>query len=299
MKIKHLRIVVLSHLAVGFLLNCVGCSPVPSADPIGQDSPVFTQTTDINQDSVINFDLSPELHIRQIDEGAYVIRHDFPWPANSLLMEMANGDLVWAGATYTPQAADEVLAWVQDTFGDRQMIAINTGYHVDNLGGNAALMAQEIPVYGSDMTVRLLEERGESTRQLMLDMMKNSAKESVIIAHQEIPYQPPTQVFPLQDGLELQFGDEKIVVFYPGPSQAPDKVVVYFPNQKILFGGCMILSADQVGNTADADIPAWIEAVKTLEQFPVEFVIPGHGDRIDEDLITHTIEVLEKTQSFE
>lgn len=296
MKTKRLRIVGLSLLAGSFLLNWVGCSPVPSVDPNVQDSASFTATTIINPDSAMNLDLSPELHIRQINQGAYVIAHDFPWPANSLLMEMASGDLVWVGSTYTPQAADEVLAWVKDTFGNRQLIAINTGYHVDNLGGNAALMAQAIPIYGSDRTVELLVERGEATRQLMLDMMKNSAKESVITAHREIPYLPPTQVFPIKDGLELQFGDEKIVVFYPGPSQAPDKVVVYFPQQKILFGGCVILSADQVGNTADADMPAWIEAVKTLQQFPVDFVIPGHGDRIDQDLINHTIDVLEKTQ---
>jgi hypothetical protein len=255
-----------------------------------------TPTTIYDPDVAIHLDLSPDLHIRQIDQGAYVITHDFPWPANSLLMEMANGELVWVGSTYTPQAANQVLAWVKYTFGDRQLVAINTGYHVDNLGGNAALMAQDIPVYGSDMTVKLLEERGEATRQLMLDMMKNSANESVIKTHREIPYLPPTRSFPIQDGLELQFGDEKIEVFYPGPSQAPDKVVVYFPQQKILFGGCMILSADQVGNTADADISLWIEAVKTLDRFPAEIVIPGHGDRIDKDLIPHTIEVLEKTQ---
>ena len=296
MKNTRLRRYALYLFAGSFLLTCVGCSPVPSVDSLGQDSALLTPQTIFDTDSAMNLKLSPELHIRQIDQGAYVITHDYPWPANSLLLEMDNGVLVWVGSTYTPQAAEEVLAWVQGTFGDRQMIAINTGYHVDNLGGNAALMAQNIPIYGSDMTVKLLEERGDETRQLMLDMMKNSAKESVINAHREIPYLPPTQVFPLKDGLELQFGEEKILVIYPGPSQAPDKVVVYFPQHKILFGGCMILSADQVGNTADADIPAWIEAVKTLQQFPVEFVIPGHGERIDPELISHTIEVLEKTQ---
>ncbi len=284
----------LCFIVGGLLLICVGCSPVVPADPITEDLSISTQTTVFNPDSAISLDLNPELHIRQIDHGVYVITHDFPWPANSLLMVMTNQDLVWVGSTYTPQAADEILAWVQGTFGDRQLIAINTGYHVDNLGGNAALIAKNIPVYGSDMTVKLLEERGEATRHLLLEMMRNSAEESVINTHREIQYLPPTHVFPLLEGLELQFGEEKIIVFYPGPSQAPDKVVVYFPQQKILFGGCMILSAEQVGNTADADISAWVKAVKNLQQFPTKIVIPGHGDRIDIELINHTIEVLEK-----
>jgi len=261
------------------------------------DSALFTPTAIIfNPDTANPLDLGPELHIRQIASGVHEITHDFPWPANSLLVEMTNGDLIWVGSTYTPQAANQILSWIQETFGERKLIAINTGYHVDNLGGNAALIDKKIPIYGSDLTVKLLEERGETTRQLMLDMMKNNAKESMINVHREIPYLPPTQVFPIQEGLTLHFAEEQIEIIYPGPSQAPDKVVVYFPQRRILFGGCMILSADQAGNTAEADISEWIEAAKTLQQFPLEFVIPGHGDRIDPELINHTIEVLEKTQ---
>lgn len=97
--------------------------------------------------------------------GAFEITHTLPWPANSLLVEMAEGTLVLAGTPYSPEATKEVLTWARARFGERKLVAINNGFHVDNLGGNAALLEASIPVYGSDLTVTLLRERGEPTRQ--------------------------------------------------------------------------------------------------------------------------------------
>lgn len=67
------------------------------------------------------------------------------------------------------------------------------------------------------------------------------------------------------------------------PSPAP---------RKLLFGSCMILSGDAVGNTADADMAAWPIAIRKLQGLPVDVVVPGHGDRLDPGLIQHTLDVL-------
>jgi metallo-beta-lactamase class B len=264
-------------------------------DILYQDTtqPIEARTEDLF--TPMPLDLSAELHIREVQPGAYEITHDFPWPANSLLVEMANGDFVWAGSTYTPEAANQVLDWLEATFGQRKLIAINTGYHVDNLGGNAALIDRGIPVYGSELTVQLLQEKGQATRLLLIDMMTPS-QAAYAQAYSEIPYLPPTEIFPIEEGLHLSFGDEQVEVIYPGPSQAPDKVAVYFPQRKLLFGSCMILSTDKVGNTADADIPSWITAIHQLEAYEVEVVVPGHGDRLDVELIQHTLDVLQSGQ---
>ena len=236
-------------------------------------------------------DLAPDLYLRQIGEGAYVITHVFPWPANSLLVEMADGALVLAGTPYTPAATETVLAWASRQFGPRRIVAINPGYHVDNLGGNQALRAAGIAVYGSDLTVQLLAERGEKTRRLTLQAIGDVASPAYS-AHAHLRFEPPDHVFPLREGLELRFGDERVRVFFPGPSQAPDKVVVYFAARRLLFGGCLILAGDRPGNTADADLAQWPESVRRLAQFPADVVVPGHGDRLDPGLIQHTLDVL-------
>jgi glyoxylase-like metal-dependent hydrolase (beta-lactamase superfamily II) len=184
------------------------------------------------------------------------------------------------------------LDWIERRFGKRHIIAINPGYHVDNLGGNAALLHRYIPVYGSDLTLDLLWNRRKQARQMILEMLKDTPNESYIQAHATIPYQAPNHRFPIPQGLKFSFGKDEVQVYYPGPSQAPDKVAVYFSRQKILFGSCMILGGDQIGNTADADLKNWPDAVRKLTQFDAEIVIPGHGERLDVGLIQHTLDLL-------
>ena len=284
-------------LEIVFLAGCIANPPGSAASPASRSTstPAVTvaATTAVNTPATFSrIDLSEELYLRQIRKDVFVVTHVFPWSANSLIVEMANSDLVLVGSPYTPEATNEVLAWMDKHFGKRKIIAINTGYHVDNLGGNSALIEHGITVYGSDLTAQLLKERGEQTRQVLLGMLKGTANASYYKAQAEIPYVAPTQLFPIAQGLKLSFGDEQLEVYYPGPSQAPDKVVVYFPGKKVLFGGCMILGGDQVGNTSDADLKNWPDAVRKLEQFDVEIVVPGHGDRLDTGLIEHTIALL-------
>ncbi|HTX92696.1 MAG TPA: MBL fold metallo-hydrolase [Anaerolineales bacterium] len=235
--------------------------------------------------------LAEDLVLREIGTGAYVVTHSYPWPANSLLVEMPDRTVVMAGTPYTAEAARLVIAWAEKQLGAQKFVAIDTGYHPDNLGGNQAFLEAGFPVYGSDLTVRLLQERGESIRALMLNLIGDPAS-PYYAAYRQMTFVPPDHVFPIQAGISLRYGNETVQVIYPGPSQAPDKVVVYFPERKLLFGSCMILGGDQIGNTADANLAAWPAAVESLEKYPVVVVVPGHGERLDPGLIQHTLDVL-------
>jgi glyoxylase-like metal-dependent hydrolase (beta-lactamase superfamily II) len=238
------------------------------------------------------FDINADMYVRQVQEGVFVITHAFPWPGNSMLVEMHNADLVLVDTPYTPQATKELLDWVKVQFGQREVVAINTGFHYDNLGGNAYLVEAGIPVYGSDLTVQLLEERGAEMRSMTLAWLEAPHQERYYQAHESLPYVPPTHPFALEQGLELEFGDETVQVYYPGPSHSPDNVVVYFPTRKLLFGGCMIIGGNQVGNTSDADLEAWPESVRDLARFDFDVLVPGHGNRLDAGLLEHTINLL-------
>lgn len=236
-------------------------------------------------------ELAADLYLRPIGNEAFVIVHTCPWPANSLLIALSDGTLVMAGTPYTAEATRAVLDWARRRFGDRRIVAINTGYHVDNLGGNQALLDAGAAVYGSDLTIRLLRERGEHMRQVTLALI-GDPKSAAYRLHAGLRFVPPDHAFPIRDGLRLTFGGEEVQVYYPGPSQAPDKVVVYFPGRRILFGSCMILAASRPGNTADADLARWPESVRQLLRFQADVVVPGHGDRLDPGLIQHTLDVL-------
>ena len=177
-------------------------------------------------------------------------------------------------------------------FGERDVIAINTGFHYDNLGGNGYLVEQGVSVYGADLTVKLLQERGEQMRAMTLKWLQDPQQQRYLQAHESLQYVAPTHQFELDKGLELEFEDELAQVYFPGPSHSPDNLVVYFPTRNILFGGCMVIGWDSAGNTADADLNAWPQSVRKLSRFDFDTLVPGHGDRLDPGLVEHTINLL-------
>jgi metallo-beta-lactamase class B len=262
------------------LVLLVGCGPKAKSQPI---------SIPVNPDSFI--EITPDLKVRHIQEGVFEFTHTFPWAANSLAVVM-DDHLVLVDTPYTPQATQEMLAWLEDQLGTKETIAINAHFHLDNLGGNAALVERGIPVYGSTLTAQLLAERGESMLVQTVEWMRANQDPRYAQAFEGFKLVPPTEIFDLDDGLELVFGDQHVQVYYPGPAHSPDNVVVYFPERKLLFGGCMIIGWDAIGNTTDADLEAWPESVRALERFDFDILVPGHGERLDPGLVEHTLQLL-------
>lgn len=285
-----------SYLLV-LILILVGCgrtqvdpaTPQAATLPLEEVAPTSDATT---AESPERFDIGEDLYAREIQDGAFVITHAFPWPANSMMVEMKSGDLVLVDTPYTPEATQAVLVWAESRFGEREITAINTGFHYDNLGGNGYLVESGIPIYGSELTARLLEERGEEMRAMTLEWLQAPQYQRYYEAHEALAYVAPTHLFALSDGLRLEFGDERVQVYYPGPSHASDNVVVYFPDRKLLFGTCMIIGGDEVGNTSDADLEAWPASVRDLARFDFDVLVPGHGERLDPGLLEHTVDLL-------
>lgn len=241
-------------------------------------------------------ELAADLHLLRIGAGAYVVRHTCPFLCNSVLVEMPDGTFVFGGTPGFPEATHLVLDWIAREHGPRPVVAINTGYHFDNLGGNAAFRAAGFPVHGSDLTVRLLAERGETMRTLTLGFIAD-ANSPYRTAHAALQFVPPDHVFPIEEGLTLRFGGEEMRVIYPGPTQAPDKVAVYFPGRRLLYGSCMLLAGDRTGNIAEADLVRWPESIRQLLPLAVDVVVAAHGPRLDPGLLQNTIDVLARHQA--
>ena len=240
--------------------------------------------------------LAPDLHLLRIGPGAYVVRHDCPFVCNSVLVEMPDGTFVFGGTPGFPEAARLVLDWIVSEHGPRPVVAIDTGYHFDNLGGNGAFIEAGFPVYGSDLTVRLLAERGERMRAHTLGFIPDQAS-PYRAAHMALRFVPPDHVFPITEGLTLCFGGEEVRVIYPGPTQAPDKLAIYFPGRRLLYGRCMILAGDRPGNLAEADLDRWGEGIRVLQPLPVDVVVAAHGPRLDPGLLQNTLDVLGRHQA--
>ena len=96
----------------------------------------------------------------------------------------------------------------------------------------------------------------------------------------------------------FSIGTTKIETFYPGAGHAPDNIVIWFPNDKVLFGGCFIKSteAENIGNLADANVGMWSIALKSVKRKykKPNFIIPGHQSWESLESINYTLRLLKK-----
>ena len=76
-----------------------------------------------------------------------------------------------------------------------------------------------------------------------------------------------------------------------------DNIVVYFPGQKLLFGGCLVRAstAEGLGYVVEADLDYWDDAVNAVaKRFPdADVIVPGHGEPGGRGLLSHTLTLLD------
>lgn len=247
--------------------------------------------------------LSVDLTVEKAADGVLMAVHSFPWGANSLVMEMENSQIVLVDTPYTYEATKTLVEWVRGQVGEEaQFTAISTGFHFDNLGGNQYLKEQGIPIYGTSKTAAMIQERGEKSRSWFLNNLKAPKDKRFWDVYRDQAYVQPTELMDLHTDEEkkLSFGAESVILYYPGETHSPDNITVYYPEKKILFGGCMVkeMSATNLGNTDDANLAQWPVSLERLmakySEANVMIVIPGHGKAGDIRLLQKTLELAKK-----
>ncbi len=96
---------------------------------------------------------------------------------------------------------------------------------------------------------------------------------------------------------EIQVGEEKVICHFLGEAHTKDGIVVWIPNEQILFGGNEIRSFNGwVGNIGDASLDKWSEtAIRVKNEYgSAKVVVPGHGRYGGVELIDYTIKLYEK-----
>lgn len=96
----------------------------------------------------------------------------------------------------------------------------------------------------------------------------------------------------------FRIGKYSFEVYYPGEGHTPDNIIIWFEKQKILYGGCLIKSFEDVnlGNLGDANKVEYAATIRNVQwkcQNP-KHVIVGHGDWSNVKSLAHTLMMAEK-----
>lgn len=213
---------------------------------------------------------SENLIIHKISEHAYQhisFLNTESWGkvlCNGLIVTDENEAVVFD--TPTDDASSlELIQWIHEKLNCKIIAVIPTHYHDDNLGGLQAFHDQNIPSYSYKPTLDLAKEHGMISPQNAFDSI-----------------------------MELKVGNKKIYAKFLGGGHTQDNTIGYFPDENILFGGCLIkaMGSDK-GNLAEANVEQWAETVEKVKvKYPqTKIVIPGHGEIGGMELLDYTIEL--------
>lgn len=165
--------------------------------------------------------------------------------------------------------SEELIQWIQNELNNSIKSVISTHFHDDALGGLAAFHSHGISSFALDKTVEL-------ARQNQVDVLpQNSFQHSKI----------------------FKFGKKSLVSSFLGQGHTTDNSIVYFPDEKVLFGGCLVkaLGSDK-GYLGDSNVEAWPRSMRNLKKHygRSRLVIPGHGKAGGPELLDYTMQLFEE-----
>lgn len=170
------------------------------------------------------------------------------------------------------EKTESLVIWLKDSLSVMVEQVIVGHFHADCLGGLGYLQSIGVKSSGNKLTV-------EKCREMRLPVPAESFT--------------ATHVF--------DFHGERIECRYFGPGHSVDNIIVWIPDQEILFGGCLVksMNSEGLGNLSDAVTEEWDTTVKKLKNSysNIGTVVPGHGDAGGTELLNHTIQLVEAYKS--
>jgi metallo-beta-lactamase class B len=110
----------------------------------------------------------------------------------------------------------------------------------------------------------------------------------------------PRAEFLIQKDTVFTVGNFKFETFYGGAGHTKDNIVIWFENEKILYGGCLIKSIDakDLEYVGEANISEWPKTIKRVQaKFKKpKYIITGHHDWSSLNVLSHTLDLLKENK---
>lgn len=218
--------------------------------------------------------ISDELQVSKLSNNVYLYTsyletQEFGKVGANGLIIVKNDKALLIDTPWNNSQTEILDQWVQDSLHATVNTLVATHWHDDCMGGLEYLQSKGVNSYANAMTIEISEEKGL-----------------------------PIPQHGFVDSLEIDFEQIPVECYFMGAGHSSDNIVVWLPTQDILFGGCCIkdLSSVNLGNLADADTQAWPSTITRISHkfSNVKIIVPGHGGAGDNQLIQHTMELLEK-----
>ena len=168
----------------------------------------------------------------------------------------------------SPELARRLMAEIRKVTSKPIHTVVLTHYHADHIYGTqvfkdagARIMAHGAArEYLTSETARL---RLESSRQELWPWVDENTR---LVPADEW----------LSEAKTFSVGGVRFEVQPVGPSHTAEDLVVYLPQQKVLFAGDLVFR-NRIPFVGQADSRHWMEAMQSLLKIDARWVVPGHG----------------------
>ena len=192
----------------------------------------------------------------------YVVEDEFYTKENSMVY-VGDKSVSVIGATWTPNTAKQLVTEIRKISSAPITEVIDTNYHPDRAGGNAYFKAIGTEIVATEITQEQMARGWDDVIQFT---------RSAFPDYPALPLVLPDKIvnsdFTLQDG--------RIRGIYLGPSHTQDGLFVYFPEEKVLYGNCIL--KEKIGNLKYADLVEYPKTLRKLKALNLGYdtIIAGH-----------------------
>lgn len=208
--------------------------------------------------------VSDKLNLIQLNENVYIHTEN----DNNGIVYINGGKAVIVSTPENDEETNYLIDYIRNHLKSEIVACVVDRWHPDAMGGLNAIKKANIPSYANRLTQVIAKER-------MLPIPENG----------------------FDITLELTVGKSKLICHYLGEAHTKDGIVVWLPNEKILFGGNQVRAKGWYGNIGDANLREWSNTIARVKDLygDAKIVIPGHGHYGGNELLDYTINLYRPT----
>jgi glyoxylase-like metal-dependent hydrolase (beta-lactamase superfamily II) len=218
---------------------------------------------------------APEMTAQQVSASAWYVQgvSALGSPANQNFISNAGfvitrDGVVVIDALGSPALAERLLAEIAKRTDKPVTHVILTHYHADHIYGLQRFKAAGARVLAHEAAREYLNS---DTARLRLEASRIELAPWVNADTRLVP--ADTWIAAAQD---MIVGGVRLQLRPVGPSHTPEDLVVYLPDEKVLFAGDLVFR-NRIPFVGQADSRQWIKSLDGLLAFGASVVVPGHG----------------------
>jgi cyclase len=175
----------------------------------------------------------------------------------------------------TPMLPDDARAWleqIQEHTDQSIIYIINTDHHRAHVIGNQFFPTATVVAH--ENAWKEMKSYGDSFRTRLINMYRNRLPEAVKEWQSSLRIITPEITFTSRTVL---FKGDKEIHLIPMGGHTPATTVVYFPNERLLFSGDLVIT-DRPPFLSQGNTKEWLEALTFLRRLGYDILVPGHGE---------------------